>query len=124
MTEVEVFRNEYALEHCGVKVSVVKEFPDYDPSLSANGGSYYQPCFECSAPDYGTMEIRDESCGDFGQDIYVTVKYGGEVKYARYGSRADGAAFSDFTLEETPEIFWWSFAKNKLGYTIPTKEGL
>lgn len=122
--DVQVFRDEYALEHCGVKVSVVKEFFDYDPRFSANGGSYYQPRFACSAPDYGTMEIRDESCGDFGSDIYVTVKYGDEVKYARYGSCADCAAFSDFTLQETPEIFWWSFAKNKLGYTIPTKEGL
>lgn len=132
--DVQVFRETFDAEHNGVKVCVVKEYDDYDPDLSCNGGSYFQPHFTCTAsdPKFGVFEISDESCGDFGSDIGVFAKYGdGTEKAARYGSMCcDDGDFrgfknSDFTRRDIRDAFWLLFAANVLGYSrIPVKEGL
>ena len=105
----------------GETVSVMYDIPDYDPALSCNGGSYYQPTIVSSARDDEEFVIDDSSCGDFGTRIDVSLFRGGvEIAHAYYGSMLnEGQEYSDFTPGNPQHDFWLRFAAEQLGYSIP-----
>ena len=95
------------------KVSVTTEYPDYDPELCCDGGSYYQPTIKARCRGY-ILVIADQNCGDFGSDIQIALHRGSlrasPIAEAHYGSLAS-ERYSTFH-----EGFWAALAAH-LGYS-------
>lgn len=93
---------------------------DFDPRLSHDGGSYYQPTIRLVCPrTRAELVINDSSCGDFGTRIDVTLlRKGRVVASASFGTMLDeGMAYSDFRRDR--HAFWLREAE-RVGYSIPT----
>ena len=77
--------------------------PEYDPELSCNGGSYYQPqggaLLRIGAQDV-VVEIDDESCGDFGSRIFATIECDTYKWMFAFGTMEDSSINSEDELEK------------------------
>jgi hypothetical protein len=106
---------------CGDEIQVTESYYDYDPDLSSNGGSYFQPSYECVAP-FGKLSIDDNSCGEFGSRISATIfdADGVEQAYANWGSMLSSSEkYTNADYGNDVIRFWCDFAWNELKYYIP-----
>lgn len=76
--------------------------PEYDATLSNNGGSYYQPCGGALlriGEQYVVVTVDDMSCGDFGSRVFVSVECDTHTWAFAFGSMDDAAIDSEKELE-------------------------
>lgn len=114
-------KEEKVINLYGIPVHATTEWPDYDPDMSYDGGSYYQPSITATWTADGAacvLHIEDSSCGDFGGDIAVSLTVGGKASaYARYGSLAEGHGADCTTFRgDIPDHQFALLVAAELGY--------
>lgn len=97
-------RDNYTREEKNTMFEISVNVPDYDPELSHNGGSYYQPSFIAVKEDGSKYTLDDTSCGDFGErwDLHYTSASGEEI-HLRVDEIGD-IAYSDFPSSFKAEL--------------------
>jgi len=62
-------------------LTVTASAPAYDPERCNNGGSYFQPSGVVVLYHHGhlTIEVNDDSCGDFGRRVWYDLLYRGRL---------------------------------------------
>lgn len=103
------------------EILVTESYYDYDANLSNNGGSYFQPSYECIAP-FGRLLIDDSSCGEFGSRISATIfdADGVELAYANWGNMlSEAEEYTNWDDGNDVVKFWCDLAWNELKYNIP-----
>ena len=112
----------YNMEFLGKPIVVSIDYADYDPDMSHDGGSYYQPVITAVCGN-DTLTIKDTSCGDFGSRIDVRLDSeddNTDPVFAHYGSmESDSNSYTDFSAHCPRHMFWLSFAGTLLDYHIP-----
>lgn len=106
---------------CGDEILVTESYEEYDAAMSNDGGSYFQPGYECVAR-FGKLSIDDSSCGDFGSRISATIfdADGVELACANWGSMlSSGEKYTNADYGNDVVRFWCDFAWSHLGYCIP-----
>ncbi len=98
----------------------------YDPDKSNNGGGYSQPKITLCW-NHWNIVIKDTSCGDFGDRIFVTAinRRTSEKMYAYYGSMVEGdLEYSDFDESDIAHACMSDAIYEATGYRIPTRQEL